>query len=288
MNNLSEIVLVESKSARDIQIVNKTHEDAESVLTKAKALIYFAMYRGDKIASTEQVAEFYEVSVDVVRDNIRRHRDEFESDGVKVLKGKALKDVREILSLSSETPQATAWNLRGTLRLGMLLRDSEVAKAVRTGLLDTTEESGKKSERIQELEIERDIAQAQAKAMENERLLFEQRKTIYEFHGETGLLVVDGKAPIEIERPTLEVIDDKHKAHFKGQTLKQVAEYVKKRYGVRLKNGGSVAKILKSAEKDSLIAHVPRAVVGEYIPQEHLQEVYRLVTEGSRQMLLGE
>lgn len=141
---------------------------------------------------------------------------------------------------------------------------------------------------LERLKIQLAIAQANADMVKNERLLFEQRKTIYEFHGETGLLVIDGKAPVVIDQPTIEVIDDKHKAHFKGQTLKQVAEYVAKRYGVKLKNGGSVAKILKSAEKDSLIAHVPRAVVQEYIPQEHLQEVYRLVTEGSRQMLLGE
>ncbi|HEY9598191.1 MAG TPA: Rha family transcriptional regulator [Cyanophyceae cyanobacterium] len=144
------------------------------------------------------------------------------------------------------------------------------------------------SERIRELELQVAIAQAHAEAVKNERLLFERRATIYEFNGEAGLLTIDGKKPVVIDQPTIEVIDDKHKAYFKGQTLKQVAEYVKKRYGIRIKDGGVVKKALKAADKDTLIAHIPRTVVGEYVPQEHLNEVYKILTEGSRQMLIGE
>ncbi len=288
MNFNSELILIESKTARDSHLVNTTHEKAEDALSKAKALMHFALYQGNKLASTESVATFYEVLEATVRQVAKRHNDEFVVEGLKVLKGKALKDVRDAMSLSSDTPQAMAWTPLATLRLGMLLRDSEVAKSVRTVLLEEVNNSGKKSERIQELELERDIAQAQAKTMENERILFEQRKRLYEFHGETGLLVVDGRIAIEIEKPVIETIDEQHKVKFKGQTFPQVVEYLKKRYGVRLKNGGTVKKILRSAEKDGLIAHIPHVVLQEYIPEEHLDEVYGLLNKGSRQMLIGE
>lgn len=290
MNNLAETVLVESRSARDIQLASATHERAEDVLSKAKALMHFAMYQGNKIASTEQVAEFYEVSTDVVRDNVRRYRDEFESDGVKALKGKALKEVRETLSLTPDTPQATVWNPRGTLRLGMLLRDSLVAKAVRTAVLDETENSGRKSERIEQLELELAIAQANAATTSNQVKLVEKTESLANLHGVPMALVLLGRSDevVEVEKPVIETIDDRHKVRFKGQTLPQVVEYLQKRHGIRLKNGGVAKKLLKSAEKDNLIAHIPRVVLQEYIPQEHLEDVYKVLTEGSRQMLLGE
>lgn len=141
---------------------------------------------------------------------------------------------------------------------------------------------------LERLKIQLAIAQANAEMVRNERQLFEQRKSLYEFHGEAGLLRVDGKAPVEIEKPVIETIDEQHKVKFKGQTFPQIVEYLQKRHGVRLKNGGTVKKLLKSADKDDLIAQIPRVVLQEYVPQEHLDEVYRVLSEGNRQMLIGE
>lgn len=141
MSILSDSVLVESKSARDNQLVAIPDDRATEVLNKAKS-IAFAVWEGSGLATTEQMAEFYEVSPEVVRDNVRRHRDEFEADGLEVLKGKALKDVRETLSLTPDTPQATVWTPRASLRLGMLLQNSPVAKQVRTILLNGFESAG--------------------------------------------------------------------------------------------------------------------------------------------------
>ncbi|MBD2095900.1 hypothetical protein H6F90_12155 [Trichocoleus sp. FACHB-591] len=50
-----------------------------------------------------------------------------------------MKGVRSILNLTPDTPQALVWTPRAALRLGMLLRDSAIAKAVRTSLLDVVE-----------------------------------------------------------------------------------------------------------------------------------------------------
>lgn len=290
MNNLSEIVLVESKTARDGQIASTTQDRAEEILSKAKGLLYFAMHQGSRIATTEQVADFYEVTTNVVRDNVRRHRDEFDSDVVKVLKGKTLRDVREILSLTPDTPQATVWNPRGTLRLGMLLRDSEVAKGVRTALLNEVEESGQKSERIKELELQVAIAQANAAATATQLRLVEKTEALVSLHGIPTTLVLLGRSNevAEVEKPVLEVISEKHNTRFKGQSLSQVANFLSKRHGVRFKSGAVIARYLRSQGRDDLIAQVPRTVTTDYIPEEFLTEVHKVLTSGSRQMLLGE
>jgi hypothetical protein len=154
---LSGEVFVESKFARDRQLAEIPGEQAQEMLNRAKALM-FAVWKEDGIATSEQMADFYEVTTDVVRDNIRRHRDEFDSDGLKVLRGKSLKDAREIISLPSDTSQATVWTPRAALRLGMLLRDSEVAKQLRNLLVEMAAQGGR-SPSTRELELQIELQQ---------------------------------------------------------------------------------------------------------------------------------
>jgi hypothetical protein len=138
MTILSDSVLVESKSARDTQLEQVTHEVAQSVLNKVKTL-YFALWQGTGVATTELMAEFYEVDYEVVKKVSQRHRDEFEADGLRTIRGRNLKDVGDKLSLSSKAASLTLWTPRSALRLGMVLRDSPIAKVVRTSLLDIAE-----------------------------------------------------------------------------------------------------------------------------------------------------
>lgn len=136
----NQLVLLESRTAREDRLTDLDDTRALEAINKAKALV-MAMWQGTGIATTEQVAEYYEVPEDTVGKVYRRNREEFASDGVKVLKGKDLKDVSDILSESQDrVPSLTIWTPRGTLRLGMLLRDSEVAQQVRTVLLDVIEQ----------------------------------------------------------------------------------------------------------------------------------------------------
>lgn len=109
-------------------------------------------------------------------------------------------------------------------------------------------------------------------------------------HGAPTALVLLGRSNdvLEIEKPLLEVIDEQHNVKFKGQTLKQVADYVAKRYGIKIKSGADVARILKRHKRDDLIAQTKRSVLSDYIPEEFLDEVYRILNGGDRQMLLGE
>jgi DNA-damage-inducible protein D len=143
---------------------------------------------------------------------------------------------------------------------------------------------------LERLKIERDIAQANATITVSQLKLAEKTELMANLHGIPMTLALLGRGDevVEVEKPTIEVIDDKHKVKFKGQTFPQIVEYLKKRHGVRVKNGGTIKKLLELAEKDGLIAQVPRVVLQDYIPEENLPQVYKLLTDGSRQMLIGE
>lgn len=134
-----EAVLLESRAARDSRLGSVSEVQADATL-KAQGLM-MAYWHSTRVATTAQVAEFYGVPEEAVRQTAKRHRDELESDGLKVLRGKALKEVSDIVSLSPNTPNITLWTPRAALRLGMLLRDSVVAKAIRTALLSTVHQA---------------------------------------------------------------------------------------------------------------------------------------------------
>jgi hypothetical protein len=137
----NEQVLLESQAARNSQLA-QIEDRAEELLSKAKVL-HFNVWQGTGIATTEQVAEFYEVPIDTVKSAVKYHKTEFDADGLKVLRGRELKDARLKFNLASKTSQSLAWNPRATLRLGYLLRDSAIAKAVRTTSLDFINQAAK-------------------------------------------------------------------------------------------------------------------------------------------------
>lgn len=153
-NNNTELVLIESRSARTSAIANYSDERAIEILNKAKALI-MASWQGTGVATNKQLAEYFEISEDVVRDNLRRNKEELDLDGVKTLKGKALRHVCESISQShSRIPSLTVWTPRATLRLGMLLRDSMVAKELRSTILDIVEVAKPQKPKLKIVEAE--------------------------------------------------------------------------------------------------------------------------------------
>jgi hypothetical protein len=140
LNNITESVLVESRSARTSQLSNLSNERALETLNKAKALV-MALWQGTGIATNKQLAEYYEVGIDAVESVLRRNREELEQDGVQILKGADLRSVSVNVTETSHAKRLTAWTARGTLRLGMLLQDSPVARKVRSVILDIVEEA---------------------------------------------------------------------------------------------------------------------------------------------------
>jgi hypothetical protein len=107
-----------------------------------------------QLATTQQVADFYEVDVTAIRMIVNRNRDEIESDGYSTWKMKDFLGSNKMLcpkitsyrghfEVEFSNGQTENFNQKGIglftrraiLRVGMLLRDSEIAKEVRTQLL---------------------------------------------------------------------------------------------------------------------------------------------------------
>lgn len=154
----NELQLIEEKDLRD-RVVDRTE-----ILDKVGQLLLLPKI---EFATTEQVAKYYNVGTEAVRKVATRHRDELEFDGYKVyrrdnvlnfLKGHVvqLENVvgKTIITLEDyqkvEVPNRglRLFPKRAILRIGMLLRDSEVAKEIRTRLLDIIHDTQKQSPEI--------------------------------------------------------------------------------------------------------------------------------------------
>mgnify|MGYP000997830893 CR=1 FL=1 len=144
MNN--EQILTESKTAREntIKEITKITDDrTNEIFTKVKGLVLLP----DNINTTvEMTANYFEVDKKLIEYHIKQNKDELLSDGLKVLKGKELKDFKgylaELGDLDSKikaSPTLTLIPRRAILRLGMLIQKSEIAKQIRTYLLNVEE-----------------------------------------------------------------------------------------------------------------------------------------------------
>ena len=128
------------------------------VLEKVKDLLLLPAL---ELATTQQVADYFEVSDDAVQNIVKRHKDELLSDGYCSYTGSEVKSLvteknsvtkiinkRGYFIVETDNGYVKMANRsnglfprRAILRVGMLLRDSEVAKEVRTQLLNIEEKA---------------------------------------------------------------------------------------------------------------------------------------------------
>ena len=170
-----EIELLENKEMRDSLV------ERLDVLDKVGSLLLLDELQ---MATTEQVAKYFStegkpVTEDVIKKLVERNRDEIESDGYKValkeelttnllgdklsLKTKRggfniLDDNGEVVASGSNKGIAL-FPKRAILRVGMLLRDSEVAKELRTQLLNVVETVAETNDEllVKEADKEKDL-----------------------------------------------------------------------------------------------------------------------------------
>jgi len=179
MTNLKvTIEVIENKGDRD-NLVERVE-----VLDRVKELLLLPEM---EMATSAQVADFYEVDYDAIKKLTFRNKEELISDGYITNSGKEIADfLRDKMSLkkieakkgkyvitmkdNSEYNFANRSNAlfpkRAILRVGMLLRDSEVAKEVRTQLLNIEENSTqevKTQEIDKEMTLEMNIGRAISK-----------------------------------------------------------------------------------------------------------------------------
>ncbi|EOP73101.1 hypothetical protein KOW_00511 [Bacillus cereus VDM006] len=155
MTNLKiTIEVIENKGDRD-NLVERVE-----VLNRVKELL---LLPNMEMATANQVSEFYGVQKNNLDQLISDHKDELINDGYVVYKGDNLKSLKgdlaklsklELFGISKFTPAIALFPKRAILRVGMLLRDSEVAKEVRTQLLNIEENS---TEEVKTQEIDKEM-----------------------------------------------------------------------------------------------------------------------------------
>jgi hypothetical protein len=126
-----EIALTESRAMR-AETAGRV-----DVLDKVKAL---ALLPDGTHATTEGVASYFEAGVDAIESIVRRHREELTENGMRTLRGDALREFETAnLTASSGSHNRRAlrvFSRRAILNVGQLLTESDVARRVRTYLLD--------------------------------------------------------------------------------------------------------------------------------------------------------
>ncbi len=296
MNILTDSVLTESKSARENQLAQIDEERSTEVLNKIKAL-YFALWNGANTTVTEQVAQFYEVPEGSLRKLLKSHREEFESDGLKTIRGKALSDARYLWSLPSKTSQVTAWTPRAVLRAGMLMRDSIVAKEVRTSLLNAVEKvipaQAKELERLrlenQNLHLQVEVAKAQRGAAEAQERLMAASSALAIINTALPALVLGRPDAVltkteVIEKTVLVNSQGRSIASYEGLSKTKLA----KRYG--MSKAREFVDWLKSIGQEDILQSGLTATPCQYIPWSEVEKLDRLWASrrGTRQFLIGE
>ncbi|WP_342416242.1 hypothetical protein NST83_01055 [Paenibacillus sp. FSL R10-2782] len=122
--------LIESKTLRESYMKHL------NVLEKVKKL---TLLPDNLNVTVEMSANYYEVHIDAIESVIRDNKEELMSDGLEVIKGERLSAFKAECQISSRASSLTIIPRRAILRIGMLLRDSQVARAVRDLLLNVEE-----------------------------------------------------------------------------------------------------------------------------------------------------
>lgn len=127
-----ELALTESRTMRAATV------DRVDVLDKVKAL---ALLPDGTNATTEMVASYYEVGVEAIKSLVKDNRAELTNNGYWVLRGPQFKEFvgsHEDLAnaFGPKARSAALFTRRTILNVGQLLTESDVARQVRTYLLE--------------------------------------------------------------------------------------------------------------------------------------------------------
>lgn len=128
---MSDLTLATARADRDALA------DRTDVLRRVRA---FCALPVDTAITTDLVARFFGVGVEAIKSVVKDNRDEIACDGYQVVNRAEFERSHGNLSdLDPKARQIAVFPQRAVLRVGMLLRDSEVARELRTLLLDIRE-----------------------------------------------------------------------------------------------------------------------------------------------------
>jgi hypothetical protein len=98
-------------------------------------------YDGETVFTKQQLIELFDISEATIERYITGHADELKANGYRLIKGKNLRDFKELahgtlISEGTKTSILGLFSFRSLLNLAMLLTESEQAKIIRSRLLD--------------------------------------------------------------------------------------------------------------------------------------------------------
>lgn len=142
----SELVLTESRTMR------AQTADRVDVLDKVKAL---ALLPDGMHATTEIVADYFEVDIEAIKSLVKDNRVELSENGMRILVGEELRAFKDLCGIESKARSLATYSRRTILNVGQLLRDSVVARQVRTYLLEVEEKATpqQRSEAVEAVEL---------------------------------------------------------------------------------------------------------------------------------------
>ena len=146
---MKELDLIENQDIREKMISNV------SVLEKVKDLLLL----GDsEFATTQQVADYYEVGLEAIKSIIKRHKEELLSNGYSYMKKSEI--ILMVHNEPIEIPNRGTgiFTRRAILNVGMLLRDGEIAHQVRTSLLNMSENKEAIQQEVSNIDKEKLLA----------------------------------------------------------------------------------------------------------------------------------
>ena len=146
---MKELEIIESKETREKLM------DRVDVLDKVKKVILLPY--GDSM-TTEQVAEYYEVSKATIDSLVYDNKEELILNGYETLTKERLTSFKKVCEIKSRARQISIFTRRAILNVGMLLRDSNIAKQVRTSLLNMSENKEAIQQEVSNIDKEKLLA----------------------------------------------------------------------------------------------------------------------------------
>lgn len=98
------------------------------------------LFQGEYRYTKKQIADFFQIDISTIERYLANNENELKHNGYLIFKGKKLKDFKTefgwLLEEGAKAPQLGIFNFRAFLNLGMLLSESQKAKALRSAMLD--------------------------------------------------------------------------------------------------------------------------------------------------------
>lgn len=98
-------------------------------------------WKDERIFTKAKVAQIFQVDIRTVERYLEQNKDELVKNGYKVLRGQEFKEFKEYVSDINvgdmlKTPSLGVFSFRAVLNLAMLITESELAKSIRSKILD--------------------------------------------------------------------------------------------------------------------------------------------------------